>query len=145
MNVAMHNRQPAAIDPESCAMSSTTYRLHTPFGSVPSNANRLTFPLAAGAGAGKTSPLSKFRGWNWPATIAPEFGIPVGAVGSSMRSIPPSSEELPASDMNSASCPVGPTRSMSRSSGHVCVNPTSFTRTPPAMVPVAPLTVIVEG
>jgi hypothetical protein len=99
----MHNRQPEAIDPASWAVSSTTYRLQTPFGSVPSNANRLTLPLGVGAGAGNTSPLSKFRGWNWPATIAPAFGIPNGAVGSSMRSIPPSSEEPPASDMNSAS------------------------------------------
>ena len=53
--VVMFRVQPPEMLPASGQASSTTYRLHVPFGSIPLNAARVVFPDAAGAGAGKTS------------------------------------------------------------------------------------------
>ena len=53
-SVSMSSDQPARA-PSSSAKSSTAYRLHTPFGFVPLNADRAVFPLSAGAGESKRS------------------------------------------------------------------------------------------
>ena len=45
-------------EPKSIVASSTTYSDHVPFGEPPSNVDKGTFPLGAGAGAGNGSPGS---------------------------------------------------------------------------------------
>jgi hypothetical protein len=49
---------PALLLPE----SSYTKRLHVPLPFVPSNIERLTFPLSGGAGSGKTSTRPWLKG-----------------------------------------------------------------------------------
>jgi hypothetical protein len=52
----MFNTQPPILAPISPASSSTTYKLHVPFGFVPLKTDRKEPPEGAGAGAGQLSP-----------------------------------------------------------------------------------------
>src|SRR5262245_59045861 len=125
--------------------SSITYRLQVPLGLVPSKFVSETLAGGAGAGAGKPSEtVSTLLGRNEPETIGPPSGI-VPAASSSSRmlalvmSVPP-----PTSEMRRVAAPVGPTLMMSTSSGKVWRQPNTPTSMS-VMVPVIPLTVIVDG
>src|SRR5882724_508433 len=61
--------QPPFIFPTSAAVSSTTYKLHVPFGLVPLKPDKAAGYGPAGAGAGNGSPGSKSVGLNVPVTI----------------------------------------------------------------------------
>ena len=112
----------------------------------------------AGAGAGKVSPSPplKFDGWNDPLVSSPlivEFGSiaaaassKVNVTGQFVQAVAP---VPPASDISKVLAPVGPTTSMSRSSGRPeggapMVKPVSVTVILD-IVPVSPETAIVDG
>src|SRR6266487_3882058 len=61
--------QPPLMFPTSPTASSSTYKLHVPFGLVPLKPDSTTGYGPAGAGAGNVSPGSKSVGLNVPDTI----------------------------------------------------------------------------
>jgi hypothetical protein len=105
---------------------------------------RLTLPLGVGAGAGNVSPAPKFAGRYRPVKSCPALGKDNAAPSSNLRSSELASNAPPASDITKASCPVGPTRSTSRSSGHECESPSGLTTTY-RMGTAGVETVIVDG
>ena len=116
----MLRHQPPEMLPPSVAVSSLTYRLHTPFGSVPLKTLSALPPDGAGAGAGNTSaPTPLSVGLNVPDTSGPASGRFVAAPSFSINVTLVAGVEPPTSDMMMAFCPPGPTSSMSTSSGKV--------------------------
>jgi hypothetical protein len=124
-----------AIDPPLAARSSWTYRLHVPFGLVPSKTDSDAMPVGTGAGAGNGSMLPLLKGWNVPDTSGPESGSGAAASSSRTRLTSTASAVPPASDIAVTRCPCGPTSRMSTSSGLRWPTPlrtrfTSVTRSP---------------
>ena len=117
--VVMLRHQPPAMLPPSPPVSSTTYKLHTPFGSVPLNTLKADPPAGAGAGDGNGSPAPMFVGLNVPDDSAPASGRLFAAASSSVKVTLLAGVLPPTSDMMMAFCPPGPTSIMSTSSGNV--------------------------
>ena len=143
--VIMLRHQPPAMIPPSPAVSSITYRLHTPFGFVPLNTFNADPPDGTGAGGGNTSvPPSRFVGLNVPDTSGPIAGRFVAAASSSVNVTPLTDITPPTSDMMMAFWPPGPTTITSTSSGNVCPKLFSVTVTW-LTTPVWPTTVMFDG
>ena len=127
--VVIFTHHPPARLPPSPVVSSVTYRLHTPLGSIPLNTLNALPPDGAGAGAGNTSAPPAFVGLNVPLTSGPESGRLLAAASSSVNVTPLTAVEPPTSDMMIAFCPPGPTSNMSMSSGKVWLKLLSVTVT----------------
>ena len=96
----MFRHQPPDILPPSVAVSSLTYRLHVPFGSVPLNALSALPPDGAGAGAGNTSaPTPLSVGLNVPDTNGPASGRLAAAASSKVNVTLLTAVAPPTSDM----------------------------------------------
>ena len=136
--------QPPAIVPPSPPVSSSTYRLHTPFGFDPLNTLNADPPDGTGAGGGNTSvPGSRFVGLNVPDTSGADVRL-VAAASSNVSVMLLTAVPPPTSDMMMAFWPPGPTSSTSTSSGNVCPKLFSVTVTW-LTTPVWPSTVMFDG
>ena len=131
--------------PWSSEASSTTYRFQVPFGAIPSKVDRLTLPEGAGAGAGNGSPAPQLAGRKEPVVSCAASGSCVAASSSSVRLMPETGNEPPASDIGMMFVEaVGEASSTSMSSGNVCESPL-ITRLTSVIVPDRPLTTQVDG
>src|SRR5262245_23513116 len=127
-------------------VSSTVYRLQTPFGLVPLKVARVVALNGVGAGAGKVSaPSLTLVGLNAPVPTAPEFGIVPAAASSKVR-VPLTGKppELATSDISTRFWPAGPTSNTSMSWAIGWDNPVRITLTS-VTTPVIPLIVIGDG
>src|SRR5882724_7938970 len=79
--VVMFMVQPESI-PRSILSSSSTYKLHVPFGSVPLKTESADPPDGAGAGPGNGSPAPALVGLNVPETSGPSSSSAVVAASS---------------------------------------------------------------
>src|SRR5689334_20048050 len=130
-------------DPRSPELSSTTYRLQVPFGSVPLKVDRADPPVATGAGAGNAStPAPGLVGWKVPPTTGEGTGPAAASSRTSVALL--TSVPEPVSLRIVACWPAGPTSRTSTSPGNVCVSPDRVTLT--SVMPLGcPETAIVEG
>jgi hypothetical protein len=113
--------------PASPPASSTTYRLHVPFGLIPLNTLSADPPDGAGAGAGNVSSALMLVGLNVPDTRGPASGRLVAAASSNVKVTPATGVVPPTSDMIIAFCPPGATSSTSTSSGNEWPKPFKVT------------------
>src|SRR5215213_777006 len=112
--------QPPEMVPRSPPASSTTNRRHAPLGLVPLKSARAAPKGAAGAGAGKVSPVPELVGRKVPETMV----VPItGAASSKVRLALIASVEPPTSDIRMIRCPAGPASRMSISPGKVWLSP----------------------
>src|ERR1051326_7173676 len=95
--VVMLRHHPPARLPASPPESSTMYKLHVPFGSLPLNTLNADPPDGTGAGATNGSPAPTFVGLNVPETSGPAAGRFAAAASSNVSvtlvavAVPPTS------------------------------------------------------
>ncbi len=136
---------PPPMAPRSPLASSKANRFQVPLGLVPLKTVRAVAVEGAGAGAGQTSPGSRFVGRNVPVPTTPAAGIVAGAASSNV-SVPltPNPPPFAGSDMSTMFCPAGPASSTSMSAAMAWVTELRVTFTS-LTVPAMPETAIGGG